>query len=113
MTPQEAINNLNDLKQYYNDKNEDSYVGFDDKDNEAIDMAIKALEQTRWTPVSEKNPNETGEYLTTIKWLDRENVYRYRVVKRDYFAEVDTWNDSLVIAWMPSPQPYAESEDEE
>lgn len=70
------------------------------------------LEQTRWIPCSEKNPNETGEYFTTIKWLDRENVYRYMVVKRDYFAEADTWNDSLVIAWMPSPQPYAESEGE-
>lgn len=45
MTPQEAINTLNSIKQYYNDKNEDSYVGFDNEDNEALGMAIKALEQ--------------------------------------------------------------------
>lgn len=44
MTPQEAINTLNSIKQYYNDKNEDSYVGFDNEDNEALDMAIEALE---------------------------------------------------------------------
>lgn len=45
MTPQETINKLNSLKQYYNDKNEDGYVGFDNEDNEAITMAIQALEQ--------------------------------------------------------------------
>ena len=45
MTPQEAINKLNDLRQYYNDKNEDSYVGFDNEDNEALNIAIQALEQ--------------------------------------------------------------------
>ena len=44
MTNAEAINTLKSLKDYYNDKNEDSYVGFDNEDNEAIDMAIKALE---------------------------------------------------------------------
>jgi len=45
MTNEEAINTLNSLKQYYNDKNEDSYVGFDDEDNEALDKAIKTLER--------------------------------------------------------------------
>lgn len=39
-----AINTLKSLKDYYNDKNEDSYVGFDKDDNEALDLAIKALE---------------------------------------------------------------------
>lgn len=45
MTNEEAINTLKSLKDYYNDKNEDSYVGFDDEDNEALDLAIKALEK--------------------------------------------------------------------
>lgn len=45
MTDERAINTLNSIKQYYNDKNEDSYVGFDNEDNEALDMAIKALEK--------------------------------------------------------------------
>ena len=47
MTNEGAINTLKDLKSYYNDKSEyceDGYVGFDNEDNEAIDMAIKALE---------------------------------------------------------------------
>ena len=45
MTGEKAINKLNSLKDYYNDKNEDSYVGFDNEDNEALDLAIKSLEQ--------------------------------------------------------------------
>lgn len=81
----------------------------------ALDDAdrINSELEASWIPCSEKNPNETGGYFTTIKWLDRENVYKYMVVKRDYFAEYDAWNDSLVIAWMPLPEPYkAESEEQ-
>jgi hypothetical protein len=44
MTNKRAISTLNSLKDYYNDKKEDSYVGFDLEDNEALDLAIKALE---------------------------------------------------------------------
>lgn len=44
MTKEEAKNTLKSLKDYYNDKNEDSYVGFDNEDNEALDLAIKALD---------------------------------------------------------------------
>lgn len=44
MTNEEARYILKSLKDYYNDKNEDSYVGFDDEDNTAVDKAIKALE---------------------------------------------------------------------
>ena len=44
MTIERAINTLNSLKDYYNDKYEDGYVGFDNVDNKAIDMAVKALE---------------------------------------------------------------------
>ena len=43
MTNGTARNTINSLKQYYNDKNIDSYVGFDDEDNEALDMAITSL----------------------------------------------------------------------
>ena len=45
MTNEEAINILRILKNCYNDKSEDSFIGFDDKDNEALNIAIKSLEQ--------------------------------------------------------------------
>lgn len=47
MTNKGAINIINSLKDYYNDKSEyceDGYVRFDNEDNEALDRAIKALE---------------------------------------------------------------------
>ena len=65
MTRKEAINIINSLKDYYNDKSEyceDGYVGFDSEDNEALDLAIKALEQQpkkgHWEYVQyDSNPN--------------------------------------------------------
>lgn len=70
-------------------------------------MAIQALEQTRWIPVSEKFPEESGEYLISINggvttsWFYRaDGVWSYR--------------NADITAWMPLPQPYkGESEDEE
>lgn len=60
MTLEEARHTLKSLKEYYNDKNEDSYVGFDDEDNEAIDYAIKALEQPK-----------TGHWIADVdRWGD-------------------------------------------
>lgn len=43
MSIDDTIADLISMKDYYNDKNEDSYVGFDDEDNEAIGMAIRVL----------------------------------------------------------------------
>ena len=69
------------------------------------DIAIQALEQTRWIPVSEE-PKEQGSYITTIKYGDK-----YAVGQRYYHGKYVGWEDSCVIAWMPLPQPYkAESE---
>lgn len=58
MTNKRAISTLNSLKDYYNDKKEDSYVGFDSEDNEALDLAIKALEQQTCEDVLEKIKTE-------------------------------------------------------
>ena len=79
-------------------------------------MAIKTLESQKWIPVSEP-PKETGEYIVTIKWRNHYHYgdYKYSVVKRKYYADVKTWEDSLVIAYMPKPlpEPYKESDKSE
>lgn len=125
MIDAKAINTLNSIKQYYNDKNQDSYVGLDDEDNEALEMAIKALKQTRWIPVSERLPKE-NEYV--------ENVCKYYLIQDEYgdmhvahlsnvgWIPMDSLNaiDNEIIAWQELPQVYvpeinvgdmAESED--
>lgn len=73
------------------------------KRNEALDKAIKAIEQTSWIPVSERLPLLTGKYLVTVK---NGNVYA---------AVFDSWSGRFQVAataWMSLPEPYkAESED--
>lgn len=108
MTNEFAIKVLTELKSY-GDKF--ANIGFDRK--EALDLAIKALEQTRWIPCSEKQPDKTGQYLVTIKYRHDEKGYKYMTARRDYYADYKTWNDSLVIAWQPLPEPYTEGSGEE
>ena len=47
MTIKEAIKILKNMKSYYNDRKHKIYEGFELDDNEAIDKAIKILEQTK------------------------------------------------------------------
>lgn len=127
MTNKGAINIINSLKDYYNDKSEyceDSYVGFDNEDNEALDLAIKALEQTSWIPVSERLPNAYEFVNCTCHSLidDREDwVIETVYIPQPSDSPYSDWGnipmlnsgDCKVVAWMHRdiPEPYkAESE---
>lgn len=100
MTNKEAQIILANLKQYI------SGGGVVDRStNEAIDMAIKALEklEPHWIPVTEKLPKKSGVYTITdskgdvvrfvfVTGSDSSRKYWYRCAK----------------AWMPLPEPYKE-----
>lgn len=94
---------------------------FPKEDEEAFRMAIEAL-QGDWTPVSEGSPSEPFGCIVTV-WDspyigggdDFENILPYFVG-----WDGEQWNDGNgeqcpfeVIAWMPVPMPYRESEDKE
>lgn len=82
---------------------------------DAIDVAIKALEQTRWIPVSERLPEKEGRYLAYIV-----DPYKFcYIMPCDYYyintpkyrlahcwSPVDECASDNVVAWMPSPEPY-------
>lgn len=82
---------------------------------DALEMAIKALEQTRWIPCAERLPEKDGYYLVTTKWKSRYlgDVYIDATMAR-YREKSKEWTYNHVIAWMPLPAPYKEeSEDKE
>lgn len=81
--------------------------------SEAYKMAIKALEQTRWIPVSERLPTFDEDVLVTngrgihVGWFDS-------VAKCWLGDSVSKYFMNHIIKWMPLPELYkAESEDAE
>lgn len=107
MTNEEAISLLRQVKEAILNSN-----SWDETTNEPItdsfDMAIKALEDSRWIPVTERLPEEDGDYLVTTSSLYGATKY---VTTRD-FSEGRWTYDSAVTAWMPLPKPYEGSETE-
>ena len=94
MTVDEAIN---ELIQCYS-------FNASEKKNEAISMAIKALERRRWILCSERLPEVGQRVLVTNKdgFID---------IRRCIDAGHLAWFYSGTIAWMPYnlPEPYQES----
>lgn len=99
MTREEAIEQLNNVRDLISE--------------EAIDMAIEALEQTRWIPVSERLPQDSDYYLVTTSWGDVEQIWFAH--KKDYDITESEWreDDDNPVAWMPLPEPYRGDDHEE
>lgn len=82
---------------------------------EASRVAVGVLEQTSWIPISERLPEESGDYLVTTKWKGRYsgNVY-VETNMAEYRRKTKEWDCVDVIAWMPFlPQAYTESESDD
>ena len=126
MTNEEAIAIIENEKKCVNRANKNDYCNRDCYNCElvktdaeiltALDMAIKALEQTTWIPVSERLPKIADVYRVT-------RYYPKNVMNPKYFVDVcffdgsNTWyNDNRinherdyannVIAWQENPEPY-------
>lgn len=96
---------------------------------DAYDMAIKALEQTRWIPVDERLPKKDGKYLVTVssfcgeivfersfaKDLHKVDEFDFPEHKCGFYKYDDEWRYSEeddVMAWMPLPDPYRKESEE-
>lgn len=85
---------------------------------QACDMAIKVLEQTRWIPVTEDAPPKG----TICLWCNKQgsvfiSEITYRAERISYVGKHGYFSNGLenhgnIVAWMPLPEPYkVESED--
>lgn len=79
---------------------------------ELMEMAITALQnQSVWIPVSERLPEESLN--SVIGW----DTYRNRCCFVQYLGGRFVLGDDIdsvnVTAWMPLPEPYRESEEEQ
>ena len=115
-------------KKTFQEKLADALIRGGNNADEAKQMAIEVMEQTRWIPVSERLPEEYGEYLiswicdqqkkpliaiseceVTNTWNDRLGVFDVNWLYDEYMS---AYTNIKVIAWMPLPEPYkAESEE--
>lgn len=85
------------------------------------------LTEPVWIPCNERQPEEGGEYLVTLRWSDYPNSVDtlhftndlssvdevgYAGEKRPGWYEYDSdygcYEIDNVIAWMPHPEPYEE-----
>lgn len=86
---------------------------------EAVYMAVQALEQEpKWIPVTEKLP-EAGEYVGDVaKYYLVQNEYGDMLVARythsEYWEQIYQLKPCAdeIVAWMPLPEPYKESDTE-
>ena len=79
-------------------------------------------QEPRWIPVSEKLPEDSGEYLVSVIDEYNEDQSYYKAVevawfahKKDYDIKESEWRelgiDEKVIAWMSLPKAYREVEE--
>ena len=162
MTNEEIKTQLQDIKCHCQEmyeaeiKNGDASSSIWGKDVEALDLAIKKVEQTSWIPVSERLPlceqevlictqsrtisGETKSIITSAIYEDgnmRERYSRWHWEDIEYeswdeeedcgiipegwweyrhYNPDEVYNnlvDNFILAWMPLPDAYKESEDKE
>lgn len=119
MKREEAIKLLNDIHSQCCDTANILCTLDADKRCDALQMAITALQNYPvWIPVSERLPGkDIGDYPINMVTLDNGEVCIgvYRHDSKEWWTRMNEGEtlystDHVVVAWMPLPEPYWESE---
>lgn len=72
---------------------------------EEIKEMLEAQPEMKWTPCSERLPEESGEYIVTIR---SEEDGEKRVAPRTYIPRHGflTFSNETTLAWIPLPEVY-------
>lgn len=86
---------------------------------EALEIAIEALEQTRWIPVERELPEEGEDVLVYIErnaWDEDGFQFKKKCIDIGWHIDgrwhCDGCNGVVGIAWMPLPPSYEPQESE-
>jgi hypothetical protein len=84
-----------------------TYIVLEEKNEEGEVETVEAeREEHLWIPVTERLPEEEGDYLVTK--IDDENV---PIIGFAYYNEFGWASKKTVTAWMPLPNPYEGAEE--
>lgn len=83
---------------------------FTEKDKKAFELAIKALEESEWIPVSERLPERYKEVIVTD--IETSGTYQSRYIGNGYWDCDNGTFKNRIIAWMPLPEAYKDADDE-
>lgn len=112
MTREEMINVLKmvrDLTNSDSDTGEEALTNeFDDILVEALDMAIDALEEQRWTPVNKGLPDAYEDVFVTDFGGGMATVHEDSCGIYEDTGEKFWFSSQNVTAWMPLPKPFME-----
>lgn len=113
MTAKEIIDGLNLLENNLTEFDEVTDNGTDYIDvHEVIFEAVRALEQTRWIPCSERLPDAGERVGNVAKYYLVQNEYGDMLVAR--YTHSEYWEriyqikriSDKIVAWMPLPTPW-------
>lgn len=110
MTKYEAICEI--VKEQIFATNDPDYM--EDTLFEALNIALKTLDETEWISINDRLPSEAGQYLVTYHPCYWDIVQDNIMVGIDTFRGKTEWakrKRQKVIAWMPLPEPYRDDKE--